>query len=346
MNEKEKEEKKEKRTLHDFIQIEEEEDFLLEKKKLSDIEEENSLEDTMEDKAFTSRRKIAPTSIIFIICLIIVAGGIIFIISNEELRDRLFAFFTGEIIKQKKAEKEAFLKKMREIETLTANRYGTINLTYSPKDARVDIIEFKYTQPVEEYVKRIKLGGDLKASAVTREIDNPSLHLEKGKLIQQIPLQNIPILETSEDSKNVHIYEYEIKISKEGYETRRFYLQPLESHRIVEGAQVLVWKEMGPAIFLVDFAGCDLIPKPETAKENFKKAWTEIHCFRKFLEKEKKKWSEDDIKGMENEIQVRYGFKTATEFNYLSSQLKDDVEWWSETQKEIQKVKCAQYKFE
>ena len=63
-----------------------------------------------------------------------------------------------------------------------------------------------------------------------------------------------------------HTYHYKIVISREGYEPMTTAFSPDD------------WQRLGPGNRIIPWPGLDLVPKPETAKENFYKAMLELHC--------------------------------------------------------------------
>jgi hypothetical protein len=280
-------------------------------------------------------------NVILVICGIIIVGFLIAIIINENLSEQISAFFSRDLGKMKNAEKEAVLTRMREIETLTTNRYGTVTLFYYPKNAKVHLTQIKSEETVEQYVDRIKRGIDNRKPVEKKEIPNTSLQLREKQIIEQLPFENLPILEKSEDTTRVYTYDYDVLIEREGYEPRKFFFFSKESTRLVQGAEALVWEQRGPGIFLIEFKGADLLPKPETARENFVKAKHDMLCLEKRIKNEKLDIPASDIDGYYSEIRARFGFKTSDDWKRIEEELKKDAEWWKDMEKQIAKDPCT-----
>jgi len=95
---------------------------------------------------------------------------------------------------------------------------------------------------------------------------------------------------------------------------------------------------------MADFRGADLLPKPETAKENFKKARLDMACIDRDVEAKKeegKNVSEDAVRGAYNEILNKHGFKTFEEWDRIDVELRKDATWWKSLEDEIKAHKCG-----
>jgi len=294
-----------------------------------------------------------PPVVVTLVVLALSAIGLVIIYSSPILREQFEALLAGELGAYKEQLRKAEEDRIREIESLTANRYGSLTLFYSPRDARVTITERKFALDCSAAQKDVQLieclrgRVDYSKSPAEQQIDNPSLHIDRTKkeIVEQIPLNDIPIQEASEDRKTVYRYEYRIVMEREGYYPRKFYITgdkerpPLDEKDI----EVLYWTQRGPGIFAVDFQGADLSPKPETAKENYVKARKDLVCLDRDVEqkrKEGKKISDDTVYGVQLEILNRHGFKTFDEWNRIDAALREDPEFVKELAKELKAHRC------
>lgn len=293
----------------------------------------------------------APVIVIIVVALL-TGAGIAYIMADDIRAEQFDAMLNGELGKYKESLRKAQEDRIRDIEAVTGNRYGSLTLFYSPKTAQVHIKEFKYTQDCShlsdemELLSCLRKAPDYTQTPVTREVDNPSLHLDKEKkeIVEQIPLNDIPIQEASEDRKIVYRYEYEIRIEADGYHPRYFFITgDRERTKDEEGWQTLFWDQKGPGLFMADFQGADLMPTAETAKENYKSALIAIECIRREIEakrKEGKNITEDTVQGLYIELLNRNGFKTFEEFNIIDQELRKDEEFFAAFQKELAAVTC------
>jgi len=258
----------------------------------------------------------------------------------------------GELGKYKESLRKAQEDRIRDIEAVTGNKYGSLTLFYSPKTARVSIKEFKYTQDCSQFTDEIEIltclkkATDYSQTPVTREVDNPSLHLDKEKkeIIEQIPLNDIPIQESNDERNTIYRYEYEIQIEADGYHPRYFFITGDREHpKNVENWVTLFWDMKGPGLYMADFQGADLMPTAETAKENYKKALSDIECIKREIDakrKEGKTITDDTVQGLYIELLNRNGFKTFEEFNIIDQELRKDEEFFAAFQKELASITC------
>lgn len=312
---------------------------------------------TRDDDILDVRRRGGPfftTPMIVIVAVLALSTiGLLIIYSNPNLKEQFEALLAGELGKYKEQLRKAEEDRVREIENLTANRYGSLTLFYSPRDARVTITERKFVLDCSsakndmDLIECLRGRMDYSHAPVEQQIDNPSLHIDRTKkeIVEQIPLNDIPIQESSEDRKKVFRYEYRIVMEREGYFPRMFYVTgdkdrpPLDERDI----EVLFWTQRGPGIFTVDFRGADLMPKPETAKENYVKARLDLVCLSRDVEKKRKEGkniSDDTVYGVQLEILNRHGFKTFDEWNRIDSALMEDAAFASSLDKRIKAHRC------
>lgn len=292
-----------------------------------------------------------PPVIVTCVVLALTAIGLLIIYSSPTLSEQFNAMLAGELGKYKEQLRKAREDKIRDIENLTGNKYGSLTLFYSPRDAKVTIIEQKYrldcssAKNEDEQLACLKKKMDYNQTPETREIDNPSLHLDRSKkeVVEQIPLNDIPIQEASDDRKQIFRYEYLIKIEADGYYPRQFFITGDKERPQPKDYETLYWEQKGPGVFMADFRGADLLPKPETAKENYKKARKAMVCIDKEVEEKRKAGkniSDDTVQGLYLELINRNGFKTFEEWYRIEQELKKDTAFMKEFEKELAKAKA------
>lgn len=273
---------------------------------------------------------------------------------NESLREQFEALLSGEIGKYKAKAREQKEIRFREIENLTENRYGSVILMYSPRDAKVRITEKKYTitcnplkdedtlEQLDLLLKCLKQSVDYSKPTSQKEIDNKTLHLKEKELIEQLPLENVPIRESAfeKDKTVLEYYDYHVLIERDGYKPRKFLFTYDRQHPPIQDTEIKFWEQRGPGLFMADFSGVDLMMEPETAKANFIKAMIDIKCMEKRIAAEKKALPQGYIDGIMLEIKNRHNFKTNEEFNEFHSYFTKDKLLWKEIEKEISKGTC------
>jgi len=319
---------------------------------LSSEEEEGKgqLEEEVEDARAPKGPFFTPPVIVALVVVGLSLLGLIIIYSSPTLSEQFSAMLSGELGKYKEQLRKIREDKIREIESLTSNKYGSLALFYSPRDARVTITEAKYkldcskAKNEDEQLQCLRGRVDYSQTPEVREIDNPSLHLDRSKkeIVEQIPLNDIPIQEASEDRKQVFRYEYTIKIEADGYYPRTFFITGDKERPPVKDVEMLFWEQKGPGVFMADFRGADLMPKPETAKENYKKARMDMVCIDKEVEAKRKAGkniSEDTVQGLYLELINRHGFKTFDEWNRIDSDLRKDEAFFKQLEKELAQAK-------
>lgn len=313
----------------------------------SDEEEGKTRDDDVVEDARQPRGPFFTTPVI-VTCVVaaLTAIGLIIIYSSPVLSEQFSAMLSGELGKYKEQLRKMREDKIREIENLTSNKYGSLALFYSPRDARVTITESKYkldcskATDEDRQLECLKGRIDYTQAPEVREIDNPSLHLDRAKkeVVEQIPLNDIPIQEASEDRKQIFRYEYTIKIEADGYYPRTFFITGDKERPQVKDVELLFWEQKGPGVFMADFRGADLMPKPETAKENYKKARMDMVCVDKEVEEKRKAGkniSEDTVQGLYLELINRHGFKTFDEWSRIETELRKDAAFNAALEKEL-----------
>jgi hypothetical protein len=289
-------------------------------------------------------------AIVIIVVIALTAIGLGIIYSSPVLSEQFSAMLTGELGKYKEQLRKVREDKVREIESVTGNRYGSLTLFYSPRDSRVTITEYKYKLDCSKFTDDgeqltcLRKRVDYSQKPEQRQIDNPSLKLKDKEIVEQIPLNDIPIQEASDDRKTLFRYDIAVVIEAEGYFPRKFFLTGDKEHaRNEEGWESLFWEQKGPQIWMVDFRGADLLPKPETARANYQKALTDWECIRREIDNKRKAGksvSSDTETGLFIEILNRNGFKTFEEFNVIDVELRKDAKFAKSFDTELKNIEC------
>jgi hypothetical protein len=289
-------------------------------------------------------------AIVIMVVVALSAIGLAVIYSNAVLSEQFSAMLSGELGKYKEQLRKVREDKVREIESVTGNRYGSLTLFYSPRTARVTITEYKYKLDCskftndDEQLNCLRKKVDYTQKPEQRQVDNPSLHLVEKQVVEQIPLNDIPIQEASDDRKTLFRYDLTVVIEADGYYPRKFFLTGDKEHaRNEEGWETLFWEQKGPQIWMTDFRGADLLPKPETARANYEKALKDWECIRREIENKRKAGknvSADTESGLFIEILNRNGFKTFEEFNVIDVELRKDEKFAKSFDADLKGVEC------
>jgi hypothetical protein len=126
-------------------------------------------------------------------------------------------------------------------------------------------------------------------------------------------------------------------ILKTTHDPRSFYLSvetPREGQP--ENSSLLKWDRRGADETLyIEWSGCDLEPRAETAMENLKKAIGDFKCELKGITDNE----ERDV--LIKQIQIRHGFKTGEIWDRKLAEIQQAFpDWWKETMKWQKKVRC------
>ncbi len=341
----------EKKTDVDLKELEEVKDLLI---PTEDAEALNSVHEAEEIQSDNNkgRLKILWITIGAVVVLSVVGLGIVY--ASPNLRQQWNAFLAGDLSAYKNQIRKKQLDRIRQIEMLTSNDYGSLTLVYTPKDAQVHITQYKWVQDCsgakgqKELLKCLEQPFDkTKAKPETKEIDNPSLHLDvsKKQILDSLPLNDLPVKESSDDRKTISHYEYLITIQREGYKPRKFYItNDAKRKPPVKDAQLLVWVLRGPGLYMADFQGADLEPLPETAKDNYVKATIALYCVDKEIEKGRKagnKYKQENIDAMKMEYLNKYGFKSPAQYQTVGTELMKDKDFAKELQKTLKNIDCS-----
>ncbi len=268
-----------------------------------------------------------PIAVIGIVVLVV------FVSSDQKRRHEFACFIEGEIQQCKREGVDRLRKQWALEDNASKPEYGDLVLTYFPQDARVDI-----TQTVCKE-KRIPNSDKFteKDCSQKNAIANKSHELKPNEIVEQLPLLNLPVRErtvkeTAEGVPyvaEVQTYSYAIKIAREGYQPREFDFTPE------------TWQRLGPDINMtIAWQGCDLVPLPETMREPFVKARTELYCIEKTAANPEEGAKKADE--MLSEVVVRNRFRTVKDFMAVQNELTADKVWWDETWATIQKANCKE----
>ena len=284
--------------------------------------------------------------VIFIILMLVAAGGVGYVLTNDKLKQDMECFFSGEVEKCKTAEKSQQEAKWREVDALTVNRYGSTELHYTPADAKVVITQLKWTEGIEDYVGRVKQGKqDVRGEPERIDIPNKTASLKENEIVESLPLQDVPLLEKStdsvDDSTQIYTYAYEMNIEKEGYFPRTFLFGTDDlPMKVPEGAMFYKWENAGPGVFIANFGGADLMPKPETARPKLVKALIAIRCLQE--SPAGKKLSEEEMQTQVLTLRAQEGFPTEQIWTDVETALKENPEVWAEVEKEVAAGTCTE----
>jgi hypothetical protein len=124
---------------------------------------------------------------------------------------------------------------------------------------------------------------------------------------------------------------------KATHDNRSFFLSvetPREGQP--ENSSLLKWDRRGADETLrIEWSGCDLEPKAETAMENIRKAMGDFKCELKGIK------NEEEREVLIKQIQIRHGFKTSEVWNRKVAEIQAGFpEWWKETETWQKKVRC------
>lgn len=268
--------------------------------------------------------------IVLSIVLLVSAGAAAYIATDEQLSQDITCFFEGRVYECKNAAKIAQEARWRELDRKAQNQYGDLTLIYFPADAKVAITQTVFTQD--------GLNGT-PGEGEAKVIPNKSTDLKPGQTIERLPMLDLPIFEATKketgEVDKVYTYRYDIEITREGYEPRKFSYGQDD------------WQRVGPGNLTIDWKGVDLVPKPETLKENFRKAMLQLFCALKAKEEKLEGGLTAEALSKVSEekfeiIRLRNGFKTKMDFDKYYEQLTTGQygAWWQEQQTEILKSTC------
>ncbi len=242
-----------------------------------------------------------------------------------------------------------------DIEELTDNRYGSVTLTYTPADAKVVIEQLKFKNDCSQFAGNpdgmlacLKKGPDYSANPEVSPIDNKSLHLNRDQreIIESLPFTDMPIQESNDERTISWAYEYKIEIIREGYEPRKFHFTG-DRKRIGAlgmGWESRFWDMKGPGLYMVDFQGADLAPKPETAKLNYIATVRDSECIRREVMAKRdagKNISEEQVGNVFAEIRKKNGIRTVDDFSKIESFLRQtEPEWFESFLRDIEQMSC------
>lgn len=272
------------------------------------------------------RNKIALVTIAIVTVAIL--GHLAMISFDTKRAEEVQAFLDGSILDYKTAEVLRLKKQWRDEDAKARNIYGDVTLTYFPADSQVQVTQVTYLQTGADW--RSQTGN--RKEVGRKEMPNDTAKLTEGQTIERLPLLNLGIFEAEkgEDGavSQVFEYEYELEFSREGYYPQK------------KTWRKDSWQRVGPGNRIIDWQGLDLVPKPETIKDNFAKAMSEIHCLMKIHELP----TLQAAAGHENfdMLLVRNRIKTPEMFDEYRQVLTggEHAEWWKAQQETIAKLEC------
>ena len=261
-------------------------------------------------------------------CGLGIVGHFVLIGGDEARSQEVQAFVDGSIVEFKTAEVERLKKKWRREDQESTNVYGDVTLTYFPADARLTIEQVTKHQDGATWGAK---SAEMKEVG-RKPIPNKTTELKEGQTIERLPLMNLPIFESdkAEDGsvKAVYYYDYKVTFTREGY-------HPQEKTWREDD-----WQRVGPGNRIIPWSGLDLVPKPETIKENFAKSMGEIFCLMKIKDYK----TVQDASGDENfdMLLLRNRIKTKEDFDAAFQVLTvgEHAEWWKVQQDAIAKQEC------
>jgi hypothetical protein len=300
--------------------------------------------------------------------LLLALGAFALILTNPEAKARMDKAFAGNscgsdgkqscLTDHVLGPKFAMERQWRDEDQKAKPIYGTLSLTYEPKDATVEIFQIKYKLTGDEWRRQ---SGGLGAKVceknadgtekcefpytVREGIENGTCPVEKqvtelppltGRQLELLRLSFIPVFETTRDCggetptgevQEVFNYEYRLVFSHKDFETKSVYLSKS------------AWS-IGIGTALLEWPGLTLIPKPETMFDEFIKFRSELFCYMKkrTLEADKVPASVVDALRTQNGF-VTIDLYDKTETLILSPAHKP---MWDEKWKEIEAQKCEE----
>jgi len=317
------------------------------KGKVADVDEEKS--------SFKIDWFSAPVITVAVVAVLALIS-IIVIMSNASLHEQFQYILRGELGKYKAEIARLEEEKIRDIENLTGNRYGSVTLFYSPRDSQVAIKQYKYVKDCsrfagveDELLDCLDNPFDYAANPEVTTIDNKSLHLDAAKkeVVENLPFTDMPIQEANDERTIVWAYEVQIEITREGYEPRKFHFTGERSRigALGEGWESKFWDQKGPGLYMVDFQGADLTPLPETAKNNYVAAVKEFECIRREVEAKRaagKPISDQQVADVFIEILNRHEIKSRDDFFKIENGLRQtQPEWFEGFMKELTALTCT-----
>lgn len=296
-----------------------------------------------------------------VLALVLGAGGIL--VANPEARAKLNMAFAGNtcgesgtascISQYVLGPKFALERQWRDEDIAAQAIRGTLELSYEPKDATVELFQIKYKKDGRDWSRKVPglgetvctPGADGKPVCETPmkllsgvqdgvcSEDTPSVELPTVTSVDvdSVRLNFLPIFEVERNDDGVvetaYNYEYRLVFSHDDYESKTVYLSRS------------AWS-FGVGSAYLDWPGLALVPKPETMLDNFVNFRKALWCYMKNgnIEADKVPASVVDALRKEHHF-VTIELYDKTESLVLSAEKKD---WWEETWEEIQKGDCEQ----
>ena len=284
------------------------------------------------------------------VALLAAIGGIAWLLSSPERKEELKAFFAGQITEYKMRGVRAQEERWNAIDRATRNLYGSVTLEYFPKTARVDVVQLRWKEPFDKYVKRVLDGAeDTRGEPERKEIPNRTHELKEHEVVESLPLKNLPIREKSEEKNKdgdplyVYTYAYEVTISAPEYYPRKFlFISDDYPGTPPKDVDVLKWDNPGPGIWTIPWKGADLRPKPELMKDKYVRALVEFNCYK--ADPAHQKMSEEELHDIFRNIQLKHGFATEEQWSEVDTALRGNAELWPQIEEQIKAGVCEQPK--
>lgn len=292
-------------------------------------------------ESYAEEKSGAVGTTIFVIAILLAIGGIGYILANDSLREQTGAFLSGNIREYKEKEKKRIEAEDARIQAETRNRYGNVTLSYFPQDARVIITELKWVETLPQFVSRsLKGGDDTRGEPQKREIPNRTGELKENEKVDSLPLMDLPIMQKAEGKDDqIETFAYEVTIEKEGYYPRMFlFADETYPGKKDEKTALIQWVNAGPGIYMAQWNGCDLMPKPELMRKQYAKVIVGFECLKKTPDG--KKLTEEELNVALTEMKRNNGFMTDERWAEVEKALKENAAMWPEIEKEIKETPC------
>ncbi len=239
------------------------------------------------------------------------AAGSYVVLGDEVMREQWALFWEGKLKEEADKKCQADCERKQKEDLATMNRYGEINLFYSPRDAKVKVTKVIYKETIPEFMERYERGGEDKrqpgGEEPLKQVEEVMGKLKGNSYFENLPLHDLGVLERSEDNTTVFTYEYKVEIThtdeqgKNDYKPRSYLLHSQFSyHPPPAGWTPLRFQEVAGNQFVAPFNGCNLIPEPTVFKcmyaETMYKVKCEVERARKaakdLAKEEKKEWKD------------------------------------------------------
>lgn len=308
-----------------------------------------------------SRVAMATAGVVFLIA----AAGFIWVLTDSDAKARMDAAFDGNVcgdtgtqscltilVTADKRQKET---EWRQNQLRQKPIYGSLNLSYEPNDATVEMYQVRFRISPEEWKTGAKdlLGTKVcdKTADGKETCEVPYKAWEgittgqcvEGRVATEIPpitgkpllgLEHtfVPLFEAKIDCKTGDFveafnYEYRVVIQHKDYDPKSVYISRS------------AWTP-GLGSHTLEFPPLSLVPKPETMLDELVKFRSELFCYMK-----KKKLEADKVPAsVVDALRQQNGFVTVELYERTEALLPtpEHKPWWDERLKEIEAQKCEE----